>query len=152
MDLIEKELNKLQIYLLTKINDEWKECKDHVLKRGRGMKVYIAGSISNDPNYKTKFADMERKLKGFGFKVLNPTILPSDLDYEDYFPICYAMIDVADFVIVIDAEETSEGVKREIEYSNTTNKAVFKVLDLYNSFESEHERTYSYIVRFNKID
>ena len=80
------------------------------------MKIYLAGSITDDPNYKNKFDEAEEYLKSLGYTVLNPTVLPEGMPYEDYFPICFAMIDVADCMVVIDGIGTSNGVKMEIDY------------------------------------
>jgi len=90
------------------------------------MLVYIAGKITGDENYKAKFQRVEKDLRSRGFKVLNPTVMPDDLDYEDYFPICFAMIDIADRVIVIDGRTTSKGVRREMLYAKSKNKKVEK--------------------------
>lgn len=38
------------------------------------MKVYIAGPISGDPDYKAKFKDREMKLKSMGYLVVNPAV------------------------------------------------------------------------------
>lgn len=88
------------------------------------MIVYIAGKITGDNNYKKKFDRAEKKLRNIGIKVLNPTVIPDDLDYEQYFPICFGMIDIADRVLVIDGKDTSEGVQREIAYAKAKKKIV----------------------------
>lgn len=36
------------------------------------MKIYIAGAISNNPNYEQQFKAAEEKLKAEGHTVLNP--------------------------------------------------------------------------------
>lgn len=43
-------------------------------------------------------------------------MLSPDLNYEDYFPICYEMINIADAMIVIDGYITSRGVMKEVLY------------------------------------
>ena len=39
-------------------------------------KVYIAGKITGDAGYREKFAAAERKLRGEGYIVLSPAVLP----------------------------------------------------------------------------
>ena len=62
------------------------------------MKVYIAGAITNEPQYKEKFYDAVLALKTEGHITLNPSELPSGLTNADYMRICFSMIDVADMV------------------------------------------------------
>jgi hypothetical protein len=40
------------------------------------MKLYIAGKISGEPNYKNKFARVGEKLEQAGHWVMNPASLP----------------------------------------------------------------------------
>lgn len=37
------------------------------------MKIYIAGSITNNPDYKEQFEKAERELINKGYEVVNPT-------------------------------------------------------------------------------
>lgn len=60
------------------------------------MKVYIAGKITGDPNYKGKFAAEAEKIRAAGHIALNPAELPEGMEPGDYMRICFAMIDVAD--------------------------------------------------------
>ena len=76
--------------------------------------VYLAGAISSDINYRNKFANAILKLKEWGFeKILTPTCLPTNLDYDQYFPICFGMIGVADIVVILNY---SKGVQKELDY------------------------------------
>lgn len=102
------------------------------------MKVYLAGSITDDPDYKNKFNKAEEYLKSLGYTVLNPTVLPGEMSYEDYFPICFAMIDVADCMAVIDGIGTSNGVHMEIDYilKNHINTYVYTLDEL----KKQHEK------------
>lgn len=36
------------------------------------MKIYIAGKITGDPDYRAKFADAQRQIEAQGHIVLNP--------------------------------------------------------------------------------
>lgn len=63
-------------------------------------KIYIAGKITGDPNYKEKFSKMESELlKIPGTAVINPAALPTGLEPADYARICFAMIDSSDIVV-----------------------------------------------------
>ena len=88
------------------------------------MKIYISGEITNDPNYKEKFAETEEYLKAKGYVIMNPAILPEGFDYEDYMTICFAMIDVCDLMFMIKGWEKSDGAKRESYYACAKNKSV----------------------------
>lgn len=60
------------------------------------MKIYIAGKITGDPDYRAKFADAQRQIEAQGHIVLNPATLPEGMEPKDYMRICFAMIDAAD--------------------------------------------------------
>lgn len=91
--------------------------------------VYIAGKISgNLENYKAEFQAAEDKLRALGFeKILKPSVLPDNLGYEQYMPICFAMIDVSDYIYFIDGWTESSGAKREYCYSFAQKKAVLNM-------------------------
>jgi hypothetical protein len=59
-----------------------------------GMKkAYIAGKITGDPQYRTKFATAVRMLEAKGYAVMSPAIMPDGFEYEDYMTICFAMLE-----------------------------------------------------------
>lgn len=80
------------------------------------MKVYIAGKITGDPDYKEKFDTVRQNLNKLGHIVLNPAILPEGMTRQDYMRICFAMIDSADVVLFLSDYEDSEGAKVERSY------------------------------------
>lgn len=55
-------------------------------------KAYIAGKISTDPDYRTKFGLARRYLEGRGYAVMSPAMMPDGFEYEDYMHICMAMM------------------------------------------------------------
>lgn len=81
------------------------------------MTAYLSGKITGDPNYIVKFAEAEAKLKSLGMKVLNPAMLPEGMRKSAYMPICLAMIDAADIVVLLEDFKESAGAKIEGEYS-----------------------------------
>mgnify|MGYP004641272799 CR=1 FL=1 len=77
------------------------------------MKIYIAGKISGDPEYRAKFLRYEEQLQGEGHIVLNPASLPGGLKREEYMQICVAMMSIADCVAFIPDWEESHGAQLE---------------------------------------
>lgn len=56
------------------------------------MKVYLAGKIAGDPNYREKFAAAAKKLEErAGVTVISPAVTPEGLKKADYMRICFAM-------------------------------------------------------------
>lgn len=86
------------------------------------MKVYIAGKITGDPDYKKKFEAAERYCAGKGFTVLTPATLPEGMSRADYMRICFAMIDSADKVIFLPDFTGSEGARLEKAYCDYIGK------------------------------
>ena len=86
-------------------------------------KIYIAGKITGDPNYKEKFASMESELlKIPGTAVINPATLPTGLEPADYARICFAMIDSSDIVVFTPDHEESQGALLELQYCRYVGK------------------------------
>lgn len=80
-------------------------------------KIYIAGKITGDPNYKDKFANMESELlKMPGTVVINPAKLPQGLTPADYARICFAMIDSSNLVVFMSDYKESQGALLEMQY------------------------------------
>ena len=88
------------------------------------MKYYIAGKITNNPNYRQQFAEAEKQLLQEGHHVMNPAILPYGFDYEDYMKVCFAMIDVCETLYMLDGWTDSLGAKREFEQGQKTGKLI----------------------------
>ena len=80
------------------------------------MKIYIAGKITGDPDYRAKFADAQRQIEAQGHTALNPATLPEGMEPKDYMRICFAMIDVADAVVFLPDAAESAGARLEMAY------------------------------------
>lgn len=77
------------------------------------MKIYLAGKITGDENYREKFRKQEERLREEGHIVLNPASLPDGLRSEEYMQICSAMMGVADCVGFLPGWEDSPGAQLE---------------------------------------
>ncbi|MBK5243722.1 MAG: DUF4406 domain-containing protein [Eubacteriaceae bacterium] len=80
------------------------------------MKIYIGGSITNNPNYKEQFRRCQEHLESQGHIVLNPAMLPQGMNPGEYMKICFAMIDVSDEAHFMDGWEWSDGANLEHDY------------------------------------
>lgn len=79
-------------------------------------KIYIAGKITGDPNYKAKFEKAAEAYRQKGYIVLTPSWMPQGMQPADYMRICFAMIDTADVVAFLPGYETSPGAQVELQY------------------------------------
>lgn len=78
------------------------------------MKVYLAGKITRDPNYREKFAAAAKKLEErAGVTVISPAVTPEGLKKADYMRICFAMLESADTAAFLPDWEDSPGAQLE---------------------------------------
>lgn len=76
-------------------------------------KVYIAGRITGDPNYREKFAKVEAELTKQGYLVMNPAVLPEGFDYGDYMAITGSMQRSCGTIYMLEDWEASVGARIE---------------------------------------
>lgn len=91
------------------------------------MKIYIAGKISGDKNYKKKFKKAERVLKKKGYSVMNPAWLG---DYKDFTWIDYMMVSGAmqrrcEAVYFLPDWSQSKGSTIELKRAITSEQKIF---------------------------
>ena len=86
------------------------------------MKIYIAGKITGDNDYKAKFWEAAEKLEALGHVVLNPAILPAGLEQVDYMRICLAMLEAADLAVFLPDYRESAGAMVEWAWCQRTGK------------------------------
>lgn len=87
-------------------------------------KIYIAGKITGDPDYKAKFEAAAKDYEAKGYVVLNPALLPVGMQKADYMRVCFAMIDTADVVAFLPGYRLSVGAQLELQYCFYIDKAV----------------------------
>lgn len=96
------------------------------------MRIYIAGKITNDPNYKRKFADAEmRLLENNAIEVINPakvlSNLPESFTHEEYMAISFKLIDSSDAVVFLKDWFESPGANQEMGYAIAKEKTIYFV-------------------------
>lgn len=79
------------------------------------MKVYLAGKIAGDRQYKAKFRAAAVEFERRGYTVLNPAILPEGLTDADYMSITMAMLYAADAVVFLPDYRESRGAMVEFD-------------------------------------
>lgn len=87
--------------------------------------VYLAGKITGDPYYFTKFLIAEQKLENLGYAVFNPARLPQEcLPWLSYMRICFAMIDECSAVFFLLDWRESRGATWEYGYAVAKGKTI----------------------------
>lgn len=94
------------------------------------MKIYIAGRITGNPNYKAQFKATAAMLQEAGHTVLNPAELPEGMKPADYMRICFAMLESADVVFFQRGWEISNGAKLEYDYARYIEKGIIAIVPL----------------------
>ncbi|MCQ2585611.1 MAG: DUF4406 domain-containing protein [Treponema sp.] len=79
------------------------------------MKIYIAGKITGNPDYKTQFEKVENILIKRGHSVMNPAWLKDGKDFKhyDYMAVTEAMQKVCEAVVFLPNWKESEGAQTE---------------------------------------
>lgn len=101
-------------------------------------KVYVSGKITGLEDYEKHFNDAEKKLKLLGHKVMNPAALAKGFEWDDYMPICFAMINACDMVYMLPNWEDSKGAKLEKHYAESMGKRI-----KYNYFNTVGPQEYA---------
>jgi len=96
------------------------------------MKVYLPGAVSNDHDYKEKFAGNQEKLEAAGYEIINPVNLPgvNDGGWIDAMLVCLAALKEADALAVIPDGIDSVGRFIEQEAAYKTGKQIYFIEDL----------------------
>lgn len=99
------------------------------------MKIYLAGKISGNDDYKEQFAELERRIydiaEEYGredITVLNPATLPEGMSRSEYMRICFQMIDISDCAFFLDGWIDSDGATLERDYCKYIGKTIYSEL------------------------
>lgn len=103
------------------------------------MKIYLAGKIAGDKQYREKFKTAKKALEAQGHIVLNPAILPDGMEQADYMRICLAMLDTAELAVFLPDYRESKGAMVEWDYCQRIGKACAMYLEMTGT-ENSHGR------------
>lgn len=87
--------------------------------------VYICGPMRGKPDLgRGAFRQAEERLREMGYHVINPAVLPIDLPWWVYMPICLAMLREADMIAPLPGWTRSSGARLEMQYAEQTGKDI----------------------------
>lgn len=87
--------------------------------------AFLAGPMSSDPGYKTKFERAEAQLVSLGYLVINPVDrMPDFLQGEAAVHVTKAFIDVCDVVYFFENWEEGEWTKVEMNHARSIGKSI----------------------------
>ena len=89
------------------------------------MRIYIAGPISNNPDYMEQFAAAEESLKKAGHEVINPA-KNQGYTYKDYIDIGLYELSHCDAIYLLKGYAKSKGAALEHLYAITTKMVILK--------------------------
>lgn len=94
--------------------------------------VYIAGKMSGLPDLgRVAFDRAESKLRGAGYRVINPACMNDDLPRTAYMPICLSMLQQADALVLLPGWKDSPGARLERAFADYQEMQVFELSDFF---------------------
>ena len=95
------------------------------------MKIYIAGKVTGDPDYRDKFARAEKAVITGGNEPINPARLnlPESCSWDDYMGLTLRMLDMADAIALLPDWRESPGACMEHGYALAKDMLVVRVTE-----------------------
>ncbi|RGB58573.1 MULTISPECIES: DUF4406 domain-containing protein [Bacillota] len=82
------------------------------------MKIYLAGKITGNHNYKEQFERKQKELEAQGHIVINP-VKPEGFDYKEYIDMGLSELKYCDAIYLMNGWKESEGARLEFIYAFT---------------------------------
>lgn len=93
------------------------------------MKIYIAGAITDNPNYREQFKKAEDFLKSAGHAVINP-VKNEGFTYREYINMGLCELMHCDAIYLLKGYENSTGATLEHDYARTVGlKVLFEEIE-----------------------
>ena len=89
------------------------------------MKIYIAGAITNNPNYEKQFAEAEKTLTEQGHAVINP-VKNLGFAYKDYIDMGLCELMKCEAIYLLNGWNKSRGAFLERVYAITTGMKIYE--------------------------
>lgn len=105
------------------VPDRWEQ------RASGAAKVYIAGKISGDAEYRAKFRKAAAQFELAGTAILNPATLPGNMDPGDYMALCLPMLLLADLVVFLPDWRESRGARIEHALAEYAGKEIYEMED-----------------------
>lgn len=102
------------------------------------MKIYIAGAITNNPNYREQFRAAEEKLRAAGHTVINP-VKNEGFTYREYINMGICELMHCDAIYMLKGYKESAGATLEYNYAKTVGLEIIEEEDQVKKILFNHD-------------